>query len=229
MTQEESENRMEWTESVDIYCERLDPSYWAEPINALTNAAFLFAAAFVAYRLRDTSLPIAWALVFVLAGIGVGSFLFHTHANGWSGLADVGAILLFILLYLFAASRDYLGLSPLWASASVLAFFPFAALVTPAFSYLPLLGVSASYLSVALLIALYGVFLLRKHPATAKGLLIGVAILMVSITMRSLDQPLCETIPLGTHFAWHILNAIMLGWMIEVYRRHMLARIPTQG
>jgi aspartyl-tRNA(Asn)/glutamyl-tRNA(Gln) amidotransferase subunit C len=30
-------------------------------------------------------------------------------------------------------------------------------------------------------------------------------------------------IPLGTHFLWHILNGIMLGWMIEVYRRHMLA------
>ncbi|MEM8981368.1 MAG: ceramidase domain-containing protein, partial [Pseudomonadota bacterium] len=171
---------MEWTESVDIYCERLDPSYWAEPINALTNAAFLFAAAFMAYRLRDASFPIAWTLVFILAGIGVGSFLFHTHANGWSGLADVGAILLFILLYLFAASRDYLGLSAIWAGASVVAFFPFAAVVTPLFSSVPLVGVSASYLSVALLIALYGVFLLRKHPATARGLLIGVGILMVS-------------------------------------------------
>jgi hypothetical protein len=29
--------------------------------------------------------------------------------------------------------------------------------------------------------------------------------------------------PLGTHFGWHLLNAVMLGWMIEVYRRHMLA------
>jgi hypothetical protein len=28
---------------------------------------------------------------------------------------------------------------------------------------------------------------------------------------------------LGTHFLWHILNALMLGWMIEVYRRHRLA------
>ena len=220
---------MEWTESVDIYCERLDASYWAEPINALTNAAFLIAAAFMAYRLRGTSLPIAWALVAILAGIGVGSFLFHTHANGWSGLADVGAILLYILFYLFAASRDYLGLSVLWASASVVAFFPFAAVVTPLFSYVPLLGVSSSYLSVALLIALYGVFLRRTHPATARGLLIGTGILMISITLRSLDKPLCDAIPIGTHFAWHILNAIMLGWMIEVYRRHMLARDPVQG
>ncbi|MEL7254386.1 MAG: ceramidase domain-containing protein [Pseudomonadota bacterium] len=220
---------MEWTRQIDIYCERLDASYWSEPINALTNAAFLFAAGVMAYRLRDDNLPIAWGLVFILAGIGVGSFLFHTHAQSWSALADVGAIALFILLYLFAASRDYLGFSPLWAGASVFAFFPYAAVMTPLFEHVPLLGVSSSYLPVALLIGIYGVILLPKNPDTARGLLIGVAILMISITFRSLDEPLCAQIPIGTHFAWHILNAIMLGWMIEVYRRHMLARAGAQG
>ncbi|MEO0750821.1 MAG: ceramidase domain-containing protein [Pseudomonadota bacterium] len=220
---------MEWTRQIDIYCERLDASYWAEPINALTNAAFLFAAAVMAYRLRDAQMPVAWGLVFILAGIGVGSFLFHTHAQSWAALADVGAIALFILLYLYAASRDYLGLSRLWAGLSVLAFFPFAALLTPLFAYLPVLGVSSSYVPVALLIAIYGVILWPRHRATARGLLIGVALLMVSITLRSLDAPLCAQIPIGTHFAWHILNAIMLGWMIEVYRRHMLARSPAEG
>jgi hypothetical protein len=29
--------------------------------------------------------------------------------------------------------------------------------------------------------------------------------------------------PWGTHFLWHIFNAVMLAWMIEDYRRHMLA------
>lgn len=220
---------MDWTRQIDIYCERLDASYWAEPINALTNAAFLFAAALMAYRLRDASSPIAWGLVFILAGIGVGSFLFHTHAQSWAALADVGAIALFILLYLFAASRDYLGLSTLWSVVSVFAFFPFAAIMTPLFAYVPVLGVSSSYLPVTLLIAIYGVILRRRAPQTARGLLIGVSILMVSITLRSLDEPLCAQIPMGTHFAWHILNAIMLGWMIEVYRRHMLARGDMRG
>ena len=30
---------------VDVYCERTDFSFWSEPINALTNIAFLIAAA----------------------------------------------------------------------------------------------------------------------------------------------------------------------------------------
>ncbi len=219
---------MDWFETIDAYCERLDASYWAEPINAVTNAAFVVAALVMALRLRGSGLPIAWGLVVILALIGVGSFLFHTHAQGWSALADVGAILLFILLYLFAASRDYLGLSTLWSGASVLAFFPFAAFLSPVFSNIPVIGVSSAYIPVALLIAIYGVILLKREPAVARGLLIGVAILTLSILLRSLDMPLCHHLPTGTHFAWHILNAIMLGWMIEVYRRHMLARPSDQ-
>jgi hypothetical protein len=34
---------------------------------------------------------------------------------------------------------------------------------------------------------------------------------------------------MGTHFLWHILNGLMLGWMIEVYRRHMLAVPRARG
>ena len=36
---------MDWFRAVNGYCERTDASYWSEPLNALTNAAFLIAAA----------------------------------------------------------------------------------------------------------------------------------------------------------------------------------------
>ena len=36
---------MRWSESIDMYCERTDPGLWSEPLNALTNLAFLLAAA----------------------------------------------------------------------------------------------------------------------------------------------------------------------------------------
>jgi hypothetical protein len=35
---------MNWTQAVDIYCERLGPGLWAEPLNAVTNVAFFVAA-----------------------------------------------------------------------------------------------------------------------------------------------------------------------------------------
>ena len=35
---------MAWTDPIDAYCERLGPGFWAEPLNAWTNLAFLLAA-----------------------------------------------------------------------------------------------------------------------------------------------------------------------------------------
>ena len=209
-----------WSEQVIAYCERGDFGYWAEPVNAVTNAAFLIAAAVMWPRARGV--PMAQALVLVLAVIGVGSFLWHTHATRWAGLADVLPILVFILLYLFAATRDYLRLGVAGGLGAVVLFFPYAAGVTWALGQVvPGLGANAAYLAVALLIAGYGVGL--RGTATGRGLLVGAAILLVSLGFRWADDLVCEAFPVGTHFMWHILNAAMLGWMIAVYLRHRRA------
>lgn len=218
---------MNWLAPVDAYCERTGPEYWSEPINALTNLAFLVAAMVVWMRLRGPGMAMGRALAAVLFVIGIGSWLFHTHANRLTGLMDVLPILGFILLYVFAATRDYFGARP-WLAALVTAgFVPYAAATVPIFSMVPGLGSSASYAPVPLLILIYAVLLRRRLPDTARGLAIGAGILIVSLSFRTLDQPLCEVAPLGTHFMWHILNAIMLGWMIEVWRRHRLRRPPS--
>ena len=215
---------MELTQQVIAYCERTDFAYWSEPVNAVTNASFLIAAAIMAVRLRGTGLWLAWALVAVLAAIGGGSFLLHTHATRWAGLADVLPILVFILLYIYAATRDYIGLKWWGAGLAVLLFFPWAIAVSRGIGLVwPGAGANGAYASVALLIVAYGLWLRSRHPATARGLFIGAGILAVSLTFRMLDGPVCEVFPIGTHFMWHILNGVMLGWMIEVYRRHRTA------
>jgi hypothetical protein len=214
-------------EPIDAYCERTSPAYWAEPVNAVTNAAFLIAA-YVMWR-RTEGMPLARAMCVVLGLIGAGSYLFHTHANGLTAALDVAPILAFILLYVFAATRDFLGLGPWWAGVAVLAFFPYAALTVPVFAALLPLGSSAGYAPVPLLILSYAAVLWRWAPVTAKGMALGAAILIVSLTFRTLDDPVCELLPFGTHFLWHVLNAVMLGWMIEVYRRHMLAKDLPPG
>ena len=212
---------MRWTAPIDAYCERTGPEYWSEPVNAITNAAFLIAAAVMAYRLRGQNLPLAWALVGVLAAIGIGSYLFHTHANRLTALMDVLPILGFILLYVFVASSDMLGARPMVAGAVTLGFVPYAAATVPLFALIPGIGSSAGYAPVPLLILIYAAILRQRAPATARGLALGAAVLIISLTARTLDEPLCHAMPFGTHFMWHILNAGMLGWMIEVYRRHL--------
>ena len=200
---------MDWTQAIDAYCERMGPGFWAEPVNAATNLAFLVAAA-VMWR-RVTGL--GRLLCAILALIGIGSFLFHTFAQPWAALADVVPILVWVLVYVFAANRDYWGLSPLPALGLTALFLPYAAATGWLFAQVPGLGGSASYAPVPLLILIYAALLRRRAPRTARGLAIGAGILILSLTFRTLDEPLCGAIPGGTHFLWHILNAIMLGTM----------------
>ncbi|MEI4486912.1 hypothetical protein V8J36_11985 [Frigidibacter sp. MR17.14] len=212
---------MDWGAQVDAYCERTGFDYWSEPVNALTNLAFLAAALLVWRQARG----IGRLLCAILVAIGIGSWLFHTHATRWASAADVGPILLFILTYVFAASRDFLRL-PWWGAAlAALAFLPFARLTEPLLAAaIPGLGSSSAYAPVPVLILIYAALLVRQASATARGLAIGAGVLIVSITFRSLDGPLCADWPLGTHFLWHLLNAAMLGWMIRVHGRHVAAR-----
>lgn len=218
---------MEWTRALDGYCERVDASYWSEPINAVTNLAFLIAAA-ILWR-RCEGLPLARALCVILAAIGAGSYLFHTHATVWSAMLDVLPIVLFILLYVFVANYHFWRL-PFWGAVLLTAaFLPYAAAAGALFDALPFFEISSFYWPVPVLILVYAALLRRRHPATARGLAIGAAILVVSLIFRSLDGIVCTAIPFGTHFMWHILNGIMLGWMIATYRAHMLASVPARG
>ncbi|GGF58715.1 Ceramidase [Mameliella alba] len=210
---------MDWTRAVDGYCERLGSEFWAEPVNAVTNAAFVLAALVMWRR----TFGLGRVLCAILAAIGIGSFLFHTFAQPWAGLADVLPILVYVLVYIYGANRDFWGLGR-WASLALTALFiPYAAVTAPLFGMIPGLGGTSSYAPVPLLIAIYAALLRNRAPGTARGLAIGVAILLASMLARTLDEPLCNVIPLGTHFLWHVLNAVMLGWMIEVWTRHVLA------
>jgi hypothetical protein len=208
---------VDWSRAVNSYCERTDASYWSEPLNALSNAAFL-AAAWLAWRMASRAGDRAGqALALVLAAIGVGSYLFHTHARVWALLADVLPIQAFILAYLALATVRLFG-APWWAGvAAAAAFVPASALLARAAEAAagPLNG-SASYLPVPLLIGLYALALRRRAPAAARGLAAGAGVLLVSLFFRTVDEAVCPAIPLGTHFLWHLLNAAMPWWMIRV-------------
>ena len=215
---------MNWSDAIDGYCERTGPGLWSEPLNALTNVAFLLAALVMWRRTAGNRAPAETVLIALLAFIGVGSALFHTFAARWAAVVDVLPIGLFILAYIWAANRTFWAM-PRWAAAlGTAAFIPWAVLLEPVFAALPFFRVSAGYWPVALLIALYGVLLRGRAPATGRGLLVGAGVLTVSLAARSVDEAWCEAVPLGTHWLWHLLNGAMLGWMIEVHRKHRAAQ-----
>lgn len=225
---------MDWTTQVDNYCERTDFSFWAEPVNAITNASFLIAALIVCQLARRTGRmePGIALLMLVLTVIGIGSFLFHTFATGWASTADVVPILLYILIYVYLATTRMLEL-PVWAGAlAVGLFFPYSiALAGGIGAVTGGLNGSEGYAPVAVLIAGYALYLRRRKPMTARELLIGAGLLVVSLTFRTMDGAICNAVPLGTHWLWHVVNGIMLGWMIFVMMRHDAdnPRLPGQS
>ncbi len=208
-------------ERIDAYCERLGPEFWAEPVNAVTNVTFLLAAVLMWRRWPEE--PLCRALSAVLFAIGIGSFLFHTVATPWAAAADMLPILGYILLYVYAAHRRVwgqgVGPSLLLAALTV----PWIALLTPVFERLPGFAISSFYWPVPTLILLHAWLLRHRQPEAARGFAIGGGILAVSLAFRSLDEAVCAAFPVGTHFKWHVLNALMLGWMIEVLGRASLA------
>ena len=212
---------MNWFAPVDGYCERIDGSFWSEPLNAITNIFFLVAAIWVLRRegLNST----ARILAIILGMIGFASFLFHSFAQTWAGALDVLLILLFTLFYLFAASKDFLGVPRSIALVITLGYFPFSIVVDWLTLPLTFLGSTRVYMPILILIILFSLLIYTRLPKVSRGLAIGAFILMTSMIARILDVPLCQTIPIGTHFLWHVMNAVMLAWMIEVYRRHIIS------
>jgi hypothetical protein len=226
---------MRWTDHVFRYCERgFDTGLWAEPLNALSNGAFFVVAALAAARMARPLPPGAPAsgslavrfihpMIALVALIGVGSFLFHTAATRWAQLADVLPIGAFILLYLIFALRCMAGLSGvkvmlglaalIAAFAASMAFCPSAmsggsgraACLNDTLGYAPAL---AALFAVAVLLRR------RSHPAAGR-LLLAAAVLLLSMVMRTIDLDQCSVLTLegralGSHFLWHLLNALVL-------------------
>ncbi len=202
----------DWWSPLDHYCERVGPGFWAEPFNALTNGAFLIAAAAMLVRQRRAGREDRQLLVLALltASVGIGSFLFHTLANRWSLIADIVPIAVVIYSFFFVALTRLMRLSATVAgllTATLLVLSPMLATIAK-----PLLGGSATYAPG--LIATFGVAF--ALPLAGRGpmprlLVAAGTVFSAALIFRILDAPLCGSWSVGTHFIWHLLNAVALG------------------
>lgn len=206
---------------LDQYCERAgEPGLWAEPLNAVTNLAFLLAAFMAWNHWRRTpgatfrnSIDIVLLILFLVA-IGIGSGLWHLFATEGTMMLDVIPIVLFMNLFLLAAAVRLLGLH--WRGALGL-FILFQGLNYAAGKFLPsgFLNGTIMYLP-AYAVLLTVVVWAHKRRVPSRGLLWQAVLLWsISLTCRTFDNQLCVQLPIGLHFLWHLFNAAVLYRLLQ--------------
>lgn len=203
---------------MDGYCERLGPGLFAEPLNAVSNLAFLVAAVAVFVFARRTSVH-GQVLAVLIGLVFLGSTAFHTTATGWGAAADTGFIAVFLLYYVVLAAHVFFGVP--WRLAW-LAAPSFLVLAVAASAVAGGVGMYASAL-----VVLVGFAVLRPR---GRWFAAAAVVFAVSLTLRTLDEPLCAAVPVGTHFLWHVLNAVTLFLVsVAAVRLHQKAEIGAAG
>lgn len=194
---------------IDLYCERLDSSFWAEPINAFTNFVFIISAWIVwkhGHAQGKLFYPV-WVLIGLMVSIAVGSFLFHTYASHLTMLLDILPILLFQLVFTWVYSRKIIQLRMVYATGLLMAYV-FIALLGRQSPHL--LNGSLSYLPAICLLLGFGLYHLIYKKREKFILLVALAVFLVALFFRTIDTMICPYFPIGTHFIWHVINGILV-------------------
>lgn len=220
-----------WLQQFFLYCERgSDPAFWAEPFNALSNGAFLVAAAAAAVKLRhssDAAGPAEWSMVSLAGIVGIGSFCFHTTAARWAFVFDTGSIAVLSFAYLGYALRRFAGASwgmtLLGVALMAASFFLVRFLPCPGAQLLPItaaaghpcLNGSLGYLPVIAAMAIVGAWLWQRDHGAGSLILGAAGVFLLSLVVRSIDTEVCGMSTLfgrarGTHALWHVLNAVAI-------------------
>lgn len=198
-------------ELIDLYCERVRAGLWDEPLNAVTNLAFVAAGLMLVVALRYAAPavrrdPPILGLVALVFAVGIGSGLFHTFAVLWAMLADVIPVALFILLYMYLAMRRLIAL-PLWGCLLGLgAVLGLVAAMPILFGF----GVPTYVVALAAMLGVGGFLHFGRRHGAGAPILVAAGVFALSLALRTADLPLCSLLPSGTHFLWHLLNAVVL-------------------
>ncbi len=217
---------MRWNEPVDFYCERLGPGFGAEPLNAITGLGFLVAGLIALRHARTRSDQFA---ALALAGVGIASTLHHSAAQVWSWQTDVWANRLYLVALGAVAARRLRG-SGVAAALVIGLAFAAALEALPSLRLVRILLGPASdpFTLLCLLTLLVALSQRHRRPATARGLAAAALVLAAGLPFRFGDAAVCNAFPAGSHFAWHLFNALAAGLMLITLARHRRSAHPVR-
>ncbi len=207
------------TTYLDSYCERLGQTeLWAEPFNAVSNIAFLLAAILTYRYIRNHSTWDIWLLSGLLFVIGLGSGAWHIYPNSTTLMLDVLPILLFINMYLIVfLLRVYRW--PWYAAIGAMGVLQALNAATSHIFPPDTLHGTIFYLPTWLMLVCITVYARFYHRSIYVILGRICLIWTASLTLRTLDMPLCHVHTIGTHYWWHLLNSVVLYQLLSIVIR----------
>ncbi len=199
---------------MDLYCERLSPGLWAEPLNASSNFTFFIAAWAIWHlaQVRQTLSRSIWLLIALVVAIGTGSLLFHTFATSWARFLDLSPILIFQLLFLWIYSRQ---IAEMGFGSTVSLCVGFVVVAHFGAQFPHVLNGSLRYAPALLLLLGMGFYHYLKGKKERGLLLAAAGALLLSLVCRTIDHGICPYFTSGTHFLWHLLTSVVLYFLLR--------------
>jgi Ceramidase len=209
--------------SINIYCERTSAVWDAEPLNAVSNIAFLIAA-WAAWRLQRRRPNAEFhgaiqTLCIIIAVVGIGSAIFHTVATRLAEWADVIPILVFMIVYCWLILTVFFRW-PVWLKLLATLVFFAATFYLESDEFEQILWGGAMYLPTLIVLMAAGAGIWRRDAEAGKTFFVAAGLFVLSFAARTIDQPLCSSLPIGTHYLWHILNAAVLFLLVRTLILH---------
>jgi hypothetical protein len=206
-------------------CERSGMGIWDEPLNVISSVAFMLVAVSIYrhyHRHEDLQEKWIWdvhALTFLTFMIGVNSIIFHMIPNPTTELLDTVTIVLFIMLYFWSVLFRIGRTSFFSALICFVAFVGFSHILVHQFPRA--MNDSIGYLSSMIALIMIAVHLhLRARPSSSHFMLAAL-IGVISLFCRVIDREICDEISIGSHFMWHILNAMLLYILLKQLVRNV--------
>jgi hypothetical protein len=188
------------------YCETPDAItgiFPVEPANAISSGIIVVFGLFaLASVIRRTPNALSfYALCALLITNGVGSILWHGLRTRWALTLDVLPALIFVVGAIILWARYVAS----WREGLLVTAGGIVLALIVRFADLPVRGGWTMMAPFIITIAIW--LIARTYSQSKKAALTGALALtsaLAALTFRSIDGSMCDTVPMGTHFLWHV-------------------------
>lgn len=197
-----------------VYCESASFFGVSQPLNILSNLAFI-AGAFLLWsqdRGRGTSLSL---LAMLMAVVGFAGMVWHITGQQFAAAIDIGAQLVMGAILTMILAHQILRWHPV--NAVIVGVIMLLSAMLGRDLGLPfMLQNGGAFLpAMVFLVILAFVEIQRGRMREAKFLMGSAYVLFVGLIFYSLDWALCWSFPYGLHFMWHLCMALSIWLAVE--------------